>query len=165
MTNGSISFSNIKLSFVDKSILEDLISRNTKQENERLKQVFKTDLLMYALGDVFENDREDLQIISGVYNYAQQITHRLMTTRGFHPEDSTLGVPWNDYIGKTYTNKNLTITNLTQDITDELFKDTRTNRVISVKSVFANPNVIDVECTVEPIYVKTPLILGFSVGT
>ena len=121
---------------------------------------------MFAEGDLFVNATQgDLKLVGSVYNYAQAITHRLMTTRGTHPVDSTFGVPWLDYLGKSYTSSTTVLTNLKQDIADELYKDNRTQKVVQVITKLVDPTIIDVTTVVLPIGVnQSTLSINLTVG-
>jgi len=57
--------------------------------------------------------KNDLDQASGIYNFAQGITHRLITFRGTMPGDPNFGVPWGNYLGKNYKNKSLVIASTT----------------------------------------------------
>lgn len=121
---------------------------------------------MFAEGDLFVNNTQgDLKLVGSVYNYAQAITHRLMTSRGTHPVDSTFGVPWLNYLGKSYTSSTTVLTNLRQDITDELYKDNRTQKVVQVITKLVDPTIIDVTTVVLPIGVnQSTLSINLTVG-
>lgn len=131
--------------------------------------VYGRDLLMFAEGDLFVNEREfftsrDLKDVGGLVNYAQAITHRLMTTRGTHPEDRFFGVPWNDYIGSPYVSSRAIQSRLVVDITEELYKDRRTREVQAVETEFTSPTVISVRCFVIPVqYNKEAIQIALSV--
>lgn len=122
------------------------------------------DLWMMGQGFLIEDDtsrrqdKKDLARAAGIYNYAQAVAHRLMTARGTHPEDAFFGVPWLDYLGRTYVNSQSVISNLIQDITEELYKDSRTSEVVSVTAEFENPTTIVVQCVVLPINVNNEFI-------
>lgn len=137
-------------------------------KNAELKSLFKTDLLMFAEGELFVNNRpytaKDLDLVSGVYNYAQAITHRLMTTRGTMPGDRFFGVPWDNYLGVPYQSTNTVTRLLTIDITDELYKDSRTGQVVSVSPEFTSPTSVQVNCTVVPIRLSTSIDISVVVG-
>jgi len=136
--------------------------------NSESKRLFGTDLLMFAEGDLFsEQDfrsKKDLELVSGVYNYAQDITHRLMTTRGTMPGDPFFGVPWNEYLGTTYANPSNLIRSLIAEVTEELYKDNRTSRVEYVNPEFEAPNVLKVECAVTPVKYSLSLFSSLTLG-
>lgn len=130
------------------------------QENIRL---YGTDLLMFAEGDLFINERQffssgDLREVSGLLNYAQAITHRLVTDRGTHPEDRFFGVPWRNYLGQSYASKSVITSRLVADITEELYKDRRTKEVAEVRAVFSTPTSVEVTCSVIPITAQREVI-------
>jgi len=166
-THGQIFVNNINISLQNQPMIDDpAAQRRSATENARLKSLFGTDLYMFAEGDLFENESQgDLKIVASVYNYAQAITHRLMTDRGTHPIDSTFGVPWSDYLGHTYMSSTILLTNLRQDITDELYRDGRTQKVVQVITSLKTPDVVDVICVVLPIGVnQSELSVNLTVG-
>lgn len=136
--------------------------------NAEYKSLYRTDLLMFAEGNLFVNNRpyekKDLDLVSGVYNYAQNITHRLMTARGTMPGNPSFGVPWFNYLGSTYQNKSSVRSLLVADITEELYKDSRTAQVISVRAEFLNPTTISVACSVAPVRLSSSIDVTVTVG-
>jgi hypothetical protein len=106
---------------------------------------------------------KDLSKVSGALNYAQALTHRLITYRGTMPGDATFGVPWQNYLGKTYGNKSLIIADLSQDIENEVFKDRRTAELRNIEVNFVTPNVVTVDLTVVPIYTNFPDIVELTI--
>lgn len=137
-------------------------------KNAESKRLFRTDLLMFAEGTLFANDRQydskDLSLVAGVYNYAQGITHRLMTARGTMPGDPSFGVPWFDYLGVPYADKSSVRRMLIADITNEIFKDSRTSQVISIIPEFVNPTTVQVSCSIMPVQLSTSIDLSVTVG-
>lgn len=109
--------------------------------------------------------KNDLAQAYGIYNFAQGITHRLITFRGTMPGDPNFGVPWGNYLGKTYKNKSLVISNLTQDISDEVFKDRRTNSIQSLDVSFLDPNSVIIDLTIIPIYTGFNGLVNISLST
>jgi hypothetical protein len=108
------------------------------------------DFLMFAeKGLFFEGG--DFKKAVGVFNLAHALTHRLMTTRGTMPGDAFFGIPWNNYLGRTYSNKNLVIANLTEDIASEILKDSRVGQIKSINILFSSPTVLTVDVSVIPI--------------
>jgi len=168
-TNGQIRILNSKINILSDEIVNSEQNQslvlNQKEEN---KEIFGSDLYMFATGNLFVNDRpyskKDISLVSGIYNYAQAITHRLMTTRGTMPGASSFGVPWDDYIGATYKDKNTVRRLLISDITEEIYKDSRTGEVLSVETNFSDPNVINVVCTITPVNFNTSFQVNVTVG-
>jgi hypothetical protein len=116
----------------------------------------------FTEGGLYINGK-DLSNVSGILNYAQAITHRLMTYRGTMPGDAAYGMPWNNYLGKTYKNKSLIIANLTQDLEDEVFKDRRTASVKNITVEFLDPNTITSVVSLVPIYTGYPPLVEVTV--
>lgn len=134
--------------------------------NKRNRTLYGTDLEMLATGSlaIDVNNPRDLSRVSGIVNYAQAITHRLMTDRGTHPEDRFFGVPWSKYLGSTYMSKSLVISELVADVTEELYKDHRTQEVISVSAEFESNNTIAVTCSIAPIgFERNVIDVSFAV--
>jgi hypothetical protein len=156
-TGGEIRVFNASIKLFAGGVLLDSDAEQlaTLSRNQSNKAIFGTDLFMFADGELFVNNRlyknKDLETVSGVYNYAQGITHRLMTARGTMPGDSLFGVPWNNYLGITYSNSQNIIRALIADITDELYKDSRTGSVLGVKASFVSPGVINVITSIKPV--------------
>lgn len=168
-TGGQIRVLNSKININTEELTDSEAAQiSALSRNSQRKNLFSTDLLMFAEGDLFVNNKpyqnKDLDLVSGVYNYAQAITHRLMTARGTMPGDANFGVPWNSYLGTTYANPSNIIRALIAEITDELYKDARTGEVIRVNPEFTAPTVLQVECVVVPINVQTNVDISFSIG-
>lgn len=127
-------------------------------------EAYGVDLMMLAEGELFVTDdhlnlsRGDIRDVGGLLNYAQAITHRLMTDRGTHPEDRFFGVPWRNYVGQTYTSRHVVKAQLTADITEELYRDHRTGQVVEVKTIFSSPTVVEVSCSVIPKMFRNDLV-------
>lgn len=124
-----------------------------------------SDFLMakeYPEGGLYASGK-DLSKVSGVFNYAQAITHRLITYRGTMPGDANFGIPWDNYIGKTYSNRSLVIADLKQEIETEIFKDRRTSSVENIVVEFLNPTVINVDLTIIPIYRNLPSVVELTI--
>jgi hypothetical protein len=139
---------------------------NANQDNLRS---YGIDLMMFAEGDLFVNTTDnfsskDLKEVGGLLNYAQAVTHRLVTDRGTHPEDRFFGVPWRTYLGQTYVSKGIVSARMIAEITEELYKDRRTKEVVEVKADFKNPTTVEVTCSVIPLMFKTELInISFTI--
>lgn len=140
------------------SITDDNLSlqqyENLVNNDINASRILKKDFLMvpkFTEGGLY-NDASSLQRVSGILNYAQGITHRLLTYRGTMPGDSNFGVPWLNYLGRTYKNKSLIIANLSNDIQEEVLKDPRTSSVDSLDIDFLSPEVINVNITLIPIF-------------
>lgn len=167
-TQGQITINRVKVD-LSKADLSDTANQSAALvKNSQLRTFFLQDLLMFAEGDLFvdeENSQKgDLKLAAGLYNFAQAITHRLMTDRGTHPEDAFFGVPWSNYIGQVYNSQSIVYSNLIQDITDELYKDNRTQQVVYVKPNFIDSTTIEVECAVLPINISTSVLVSLSLG-
>lgn len=168
-TKGEIIIKDISINL--KRFLDDssVSSQSLADTKERVR-LLGIDLFMFATGDlameerIREFEKVDLARAAGIYNYAQAITHRLMTTRGTHPEDRFFGIPWLNYLGRTYTTSTTVLSSLTQEITDELLKDSRTQDVIYVTPNFISPTIIRVDTAVLPIGVTDKhLEIGLSI--
>lgn len=122
--------------------------------------VYGRDLLMFAEGDLFVGDgpSPDVSSVGGLVNYAQAVTHRLMSTRGYHPGDPSFGVPWNRYIGQSYTNADIVRGQLSADVSEELLKDKRTLQVASIRTEFESPSSIRVTVGVIPVHASASLV-------
>jgi hypothetical protein len=109
-----------------------------------------SDILMSAETGIFSNVN-GLAKSSGLYNLAQSITHRLMTTRGTMPGFPTFGIPWDKYIGSTYRDKSIVLANLEFDIRGELSKETRILSIDSFSIRFDNPTTISTQMSITPV--------------
>lgn len=119
--------------------------------DRRASEVLGMDFLMFAEGGLFAENKK-LKKATGIFNFAQAITHRLMTTRGTMPGDPFFGVPWGKYLGATYVNKNFLINSLIDDVDEELEKDFRVGRILNIDASFINPNTISLNVSIIPIY-------------
>lgn len=169
-TKATISINGANFSPLRDGFLEDFNQTEALlDESLKYTSIYKRDLFMFGEGDLFVNSRQffndgDLKDIGGLLNYAQAITHRLMTTRGTHPEDRFFGVPWGKYLGVAYVSKNIVSTNLIADITEELYKDSRTSEVVSISINFISNTVLEVACSVRPImYQQGSISISLSV--
>lgn len=117
---------------------------------ENITDIYGTDIRMLGTGELFIF-RKDLSLVSGIPNLAQALTHRLMTERGHHPMDVTLGIPWSSFLGATYTDSNLVLSRLSTEIVDELTKDVRVLEIQDIEASFVALNVITVSVTIIPI--------------
>lgn len=168
-TNATINIGGTVFTYSRENFLSD-VSQSEAALDASLQNssVYRRDIFMFAKGDMFVNEQEffsarDLKDIGGVLNYAQAITHRLMTTRGTHPEDVFFGVPWYDYLGQRYTDGRVTLSRLTADITEELYKDNRTQEVGYVRPEFNGRTAIFVSCAVIPVrFSSTAIELALS---
>lgn len=127
-------------------------SLQAKLSNDRKASVeLGMDFLMFAeKGLFFEGN--DLKKSVGTFNLAQAVTHRLMTTRGTMPGDPFFGVPWFNYLGKNYSNKDILLANLREDINDEVLKDSRVGVVKSITANFVDPTTVNVDLSIIPIF-------------
>lgn len=171
-TQSSISVTNVGINFSRENYLEDpSVSEVFLDSGQERIRLLGKDLFMFATGDLLleerirEFEKVDLGRAAGIYDYAQSITHRLMTARGTLPEDRFFGVPWYNYIGRSYVSSTAVRSNLIQDITDELYRDNRTREVVYVKAEFESPTVIRVDCAVVPIgTINEQIEVTLSVG-
>ena len=146
-----ITINSAEVSPADADVYSDTSKLQAKLNNDRSSsRVLGMDFLMFAEQGLFTR-LTDLNKATGIFNYAQAITHRLSTTRGTMPGDSFFGVPWNNYLGKTYKNKSIVLANLREDILEEIEKDPRTGSVPSINLNFLSPTSIQVDITLIPI--------------
>lgn len=134
------------------------------QKNVFFREVYGTDLSMMGTSELLfvdGVDGEDLLLTSGISNLAQAIHHRLTTTRGAVPEDPSIGVPWNDFIGKTYSNKDFVYAELADTLMEEILKDNRVSSVDNIELNFVTQNQIDVKIEVSAVGGDT-FNLGFK---
>ena len=169
ITKGVITLDNARIDLSNTSLSSDrTLQQAGLTQTLANRSIFGQDLLMFAEGDLFSSGtlghKSDLLLVAGLFNYAQAITHRLMTTRGTMPGNPSFGVPWKDYIGRVYSNASALVTNLKQDITDEVYKDNRTQSVVSIDLNFVNPTTIQVELHVLPTNSQAPVGISLSVG-
>lgn len=159
-----IDFSNVTIKTDDGGYLQDDNLQKTSQESSTSEsEVFLTDLFMAATGKLYPTERKkDLKLISGVYNYAQAITHRLMTVRGEHPMDFTLGISWNRYLGKVVYDRELLELELAEEIVNEVTRDQRTGEVTYLSVTFSDINVIKVVLVLTPVSFNTEALVEFT---
>ena len=156
-TKATIDIGGVKFTYSREGFLTDFSQAESALDSSlQNSTIYGRDLFMFSTGDLFVNEQQfftsmDFKDIGGIFNYAQAITHRLMTARGTHPEDSFFGVPWYDYLGKRYSDGRITLSRLTADITEELYKDSRTQEVAYVRPVFDGRTSISVSCGVVPV--------------
>lgn len=154
-SNAGVVFKNLNVAFNDTPLLNNIEEQTRRiDDTAARKALFRSDILVLAEGDIWTTtellEKRDFLVTSGILNYAQAITHRLMTPRGYHPADPSFGVPWYDYIGQSYVNRGVIEAQLNADIAVELMKDPRTSVIRSVSSRFVDNNHISVECIVIP---------------
>lgn len=114
-------------------------------------EILGMDFLMFAERGLF-SEREDLKKATGIFNFAQAITHRLSTFRGTMPGDPLFGVPWGRYLGRTYKNKALVLADLREDILNEVEKDRRTGSIPRLQVDFFDANTVEIDITIIPIF-------------
>lgn len=170
-TNGNIRISNLAINLArDGFVASEEVSSRLQDVSKNRVRLLGKDLFMFAEGtlgviqNIVSGSAIDLNTATGVYNYAQAITHRLMTTRGTHPADRFFGVPWDRYVGKSYSSGEAIRSSLIQEITDELFKEPRTQNVVYVNAEFETKNVLRVSCAVVPVGVTTDVEISLTVG-
>jgi len=158
-----IEFSNVSITndFGDYTQYPEL----QKEEIERLdalREYYLLDLKMMGTGDLF-TEHGDIAVTGGLNNLAQALTHRLMTERGSHPMDATLGVPWGAFLGETYSDSALVEYELMQEITAELYKDIRVEDITYISVEFIDLNAIKVDVTVSPTGMGTTFGISLNV--
>lgn len=162
-TRAEITVDGQRISSVREGYLTAATSEELLDKSLDSSSFYGRDLMMFAEGDLFVEEREkftakDLQDVGGLLNYAQAITHRLMSTRGYHPGDSQFGVPWTLFLGQTYTSKSAVTYRLIAEITEEIMKDHRTSTVLNVDVNFESPTHVSVNCSVLPVIDTTKAI-------
>ena len=130
----------------------DLSDYQAKLTNDRsASRTLGMDYLMFAEGGLF-GENQDLKKASGIFNLGQHITHRLMTTRGTMPGDSSFGVPWGKYLGATYSSRSFLVADLSFDIREEVLKDSRISEIQSIDISFLDPNTVEVNLVLVPVF-------------
>ena len=169
-TKAVIQVSGASIDFGNENYLVDgeVQQRAIDSTNEKAS-IYKKDLLMFATGDLIGQNniigiKEDLRSVGGLLNYAQSITHRLMTTRGTMPGDAFFGVPWDLFLGRSYSQSSIVKSNLIHEISDEVSKDRRTQRVVSIKANFIDNNTLEVVCSLLALGVTLPVDISLNVG-
>jgi hypothetical protein len=119
--------------------------------DKRASEVFGMDFLMFAEKGLFAEGR-DLKKATGIFNFGQAVTHRLMTTRGTMPGDPFFGVPWGNYLGQTYRNKSLLLADLRSEVENEVLKDFRTGQILNFNLKFLDVNTVSIDMTIVPIF-------------
>lgn len=122
---------------------------------------YLSDLMMLAEGDLFAS-RGDLKAVAGLLNYGQAITHRLMTTKGRHPRDRSMGISWDKYLGKTYYSQELVIAELSSEIQEEVLRDYRTLAVSFVEAEFLDMNTLKIDIGIIPIDSNEEVIIALE---
>jgi len=146
-----ITINSAEVNPAEADVYSDTSKLQAKLNSDRsASEVLGMDFLMFAEGGLFSR-LNDLNKAAGIFNYAQAITHRLVTTRGTMPGDPFFGVPWNNYLGKSYKNKSITLANLREDIFREVERDPRTGTVATLDLEFTSPTSIEVNLTLIPI--------------
>jgi len=159
ITINSADVNPAEFDFSDSSSLQAKLSND-----RRSSSVLGMDILMFAEGGLFGEDKK-LRKAVGVFNLAHAITHRLMTTRGTMPGDAFFGVPWNNYIGKTYKNKDIVIANLREDIITEILKDGRVGQIKSLNIAFTDPTIITIDVSIVPIFTAYTNTIDIVIST
>lgn len=169
-TKGTIEFNNVSVSYQNTTLVGDIDNQITRlNEAESRRRLFRSDLAMLAEGDLWTTkeplESKDLMVVSGLLNFAQAVTHRLMTPRGYHPADPSFGVPWYDYLGQVVGHKAVVEAQLMADVTEELSKDPRTGAVLKVSVEFEGQDTISVVCYVAPAAARDQVItLSMTAG-
>jgi hypothetical protein len=120
--------------------------------DRRASREFGMDFLMFSKGGLFYDEFGGIKKATGIFNYAQGLTHRLATDRGTMPGSPIFGVPWSSYLGKTYKSASIVIANLREEIVEEVFRDRRTSRIDDITVSFLDPNTVNIDLTVVPIF-------------
>ena len=130
-------------------------------QKEYEDKTYLADFMMVAEGDVFLS-RKDYKIAAGLLNYGQALTHRIMTTKGNHPRDRTLGIEWNKYLGQSYISKSMVIAELSTELEEEIYRDYRTSEVTYIDIEFLNENTLKIETGVIPIDSNEEVVLTLT---
>jgi hypothetical protein len=146
ITVNSADVNPASFNFSDSSSLQAKLT-----QDREASEFLRMDFLMFAEEGLFKEGR-DLKKSVGIFNLGQALTHRLSTIRGTMPGDSLFGVPWFNYLGKTYKNKDIVLANLREDILDEVEKDARVGGVLSLNVNLIDPNAISVDISVVPVF-------------
>lgn len=150
-----IYFSSIRLKTLDNNYTNDLAEQiQNLQDGQRYLEQYGTDLAMMGTGELMPETNvsgTDLLIVGGLLNYTQAILHRLMTVRGTLPEDQTIGISWYNYLGQNYYDKDFILTQLKDEIANEVYRDYRTQDVASIEARFSDNTVIEFEMVLVPI--------------
>jgi len=145
-----VEFSHVSITndFGDYVQYPDVQNKEISKLN-KIREYYLIDLKMMGTGEL-STEGGDLSITGGLNNLAQALTHRLMTDRGTHPMDKTLGVPWSSYIGQSYVDDEIIQYELMQEIAAEVYKDIRVQEIISIDVSFIDIYAIKVEIVVAP---------------
>lgn len=137
-----ITFTRVQLSTASEEYTSSLsLQLNTLNALEAEESTYLSDLITFGEGDLLTENR-DFLVRSGLLNYGQAVTHRLMTTRGSHPIDPTIGINWYNYMGQTYISPEFIQATLSLEISQEIYKDFRTSNVYSVIVEFSDINTV-----------------------
>jgi hypothetical protein len=143
----------------------DFVPNQAKLSGDRrASREFGMDFLMFSNGGLFYDESGGLKKAAGIFNYAQALTHRLSTERGTMPGSPFFGVPWSNYLGKTYKNSSLILANLREEILEEVFRVKGTSRVDKSNVFFIDPNVVSVELLVVPIFTNNTEYNSISIN-
>lgn len=126
-------------------------------QREHLNQLEQSSDFYGSDFDFFDGDLKvtttgDFNVIDGLLNYTQEITRRIFTTRGTHPQDSTLGMPWGNYIGKRI-DLDFVEADIQLELTREILKDYRTGELVSL-TVDLQDSSIAVAFEVYPLFLN-----------
>ena len=158
-----IDFANVSIKSDWNDYPNDLVSQSSNLDIASVNEIlFATDIYMFATGKMYSTTDKKLKLVSGIYNLAQAVSHRLMTTRGSHPMDSTLGVPWDRYLGQTYFDKELTMLEISSDIVSEVLKDPRVSSVDNIVVELIDINAISVQIIIAPIGTNSLAEISFT---
>lgn len=154
------------LKFSDTMVYLDAIDYIHDEAGQRAKiaqlenrvEMYGTDIFTGGLGDLDTTSSGDFKRVTGLQNLAQQILHRLMTPRGEHPQDATLGIPWFDFLGQTYESEESYQELLASEIADELTREDRIDHVRLVEVSFLGPSAVQVYIEVVPIGMSSDVI-------
>lgn len=157
-----IDFSHVSITRYD-DYGNDLEAQGISSEKQLLQsRTYLTDLTMLGTGNLFPTQKgNDLNSTTGILNFAQAITHRLMTTKGEHPQDYSLGIAWNKYLGKAFYDIDLVIAELSSEIVTEVMRDIRTAEVTSIQIEFVDITHLNVHLVVLPVGETSYIELSF----
>lgn len=129
---------------------DDVTQKKNISELERRAEIYGTDFFTGGFGDISYTLGGDIRRVAGLQNLAQQILHRLMTVKGEHPQDSSLGIPWFDFLGVSYRDEDYYLRSLEEEISSELLKESRIESILTLEAKFIDKNAVEVYVEISP---------------